>query len=256
MNRLTAVLRSSVGKKFIMGITGLFLCFFLVIHLAGNVLLYVGADAYNEYAHKLHSMPAFLITAEVFLYAAFVGHILLAFVTHRENRAARDHSYGEKQSKREDRAINFMGLAPDTTMFVTGAVVFAFLIVHLYDFKFERFGDAAVEGLEPYDYARAILSDTMTKLVYAIGSLFLGVHVSHGLASAFQSLGLRHPQCVRCIEWTSVVFGAVVALGFASFVGLGGVENASNSEVTVPAEEDPAPPAPRQTPGVSNLGED
>ena len=255
MNRLTAALRSSVGKKFVMGITGLFLCSFLVIHLAGNVLLYVGAQEYNDYAHKLHSMPEFLVFAEIFLFAAFAAHIYLAFVTNAENRAARQHDYTEKQSKREDRALRF-GLSPDTTMFATGAVVFGFLIKHLYDFKFEQLGNTALVGLEPYDYAHAIFSDTMTKVVYAVGSLFLGVHVSHGFASAFQSLGLRCSRCECCIEWTSVVFGAVVALGFASFISLGGPGSAPSTEVTAPADEDPAPPVPRPTPGVSNVEED
>lgn len=242
MNRLFAALRSSVGKKFVMGISGLFLCLFLVIHLAGNVLLYVGADHYNEYAHKLHSMPAFLVTAEVFLYAAFLAHLYLALTTFQENRAAREHAYSEKQTKRQDRAINFYGLTPDTTMFATGAVVFAFLIVHLYDFKFDQFGSGHLEGLEPFDKAVAILSDTSRLVVYGLGSLFLGVHVSHGLASAFQSLGLRHPRSVRCIEWTSVLFGAVVALGFASFISLG-LPGSTDTAVSAPVESDSAPPA-------------
>lgn len=255
MNRLTAALRSSVGKKFVMGISGLFLCFFLVIHLAGNVLLYVGAEQYNEYAHKLHSLTAFLFVAEVFLYAAFAAHIYLALVTYTENNVARDRAYSEKQTKREDRAINFFGLTPDTTMFLTGAVVFLFLILHLWDFKFDQLGSSGLEGLEPYDKARLILSDMFHKLAYAVGSLFLGVHVSHGFASAFQSLGLRHPRYVRCIEWTGVAFAIVVALGFASFVSLGQTENAPKTEAAVSAEEQPAPSMPRETPGVSNVEE-
>lgn len=251
MNRLFAALRSSVGKKFVMGITGLFLCLFLVIHLAGNVLLYVGAETYNEYAHKLHSMPAFLVTSEVFLYTAFVGHIYLAFVTFGENRNARERAYREKQTKRDDRAINFLGLTPDTTMFLTGAVVFAFLIVHLYDFKFERFGSGDLESLEPYDRVPVIMSDVSRMLVYGLGSLFLGIHVSHGLASAFQSLGLRQARCVRCLEWTSVLFGAVVAVGFASFISFGFPESPANSELSAPVEQNPTPEEP---PGMNALG--
>ena len=250
MNRLTAALRSSVGKKFVMGVTGLFLCSFLVIHLAGNVLLYVGADAYNDYAGKLHSMPVFLVFAEIILFGAFAAHIYLAFVTYFENRTARQQAYSTKQTKREDRTLRF-GVSPDTTMFATGAVVFGFLIVHLYQFKF---GDDP--NGNAFEFARTVLSDTMTKVIYAIGSLFLGVHVSHGFASAFQSLGFRHPRYERCIEWMSVVFGIVVALGFASFTfALGNPDNRSSSEVMAPVEE-PAPAAPHVTPGMSNVPED
>src|SRR5690606_9736103 len=124
---LTAALNSSVGKKFVMGGTGLFLCVFLVIHLAGNLLLYVGAESYNHYAHTLHSNPALIAVAEVILYAAFIVHIALAVKSHFANRAARGHEYALKQTKRSDRAVNVAGMTPDTTMFVTGAVVFGFL---------------------------------------------------------------------------------------------------------------------------------
>ncbi|MBL8850255.1 MAG: succinate dehydrogenase, partial [Planctomycetaceae bacterium] len=83
MSWLTAALKSSVGKKCIMGGTGLFLCFFLVIHLAGNLLLYVGAESYNAYAHSLHANPALIIVAEVILYGMFAAHIYLAITTNR-----------------------------------------------------------------------------------------------------------------------------------------------------------------------------
>lgn len=241
MSWLTAALKSSVGKKCVMGMTGLFLCFFLVIHLAGNLLLFVGAESYNHYAHSLHANPAFIIAAEVFLYAAFVVHIYLAITTSLENNAARGQGYAVKQSKRTDRIFNFFGWTPDATMFVTGAVVFAFLIFHVSDFKFTWFKSESVGSLEPYDKAVYLMSDIVRGVVYIVGCLFLGVHVGHGLQSAFQSLGLNHPLFRPLLRNLSVIFAFVVTIGFSSFVfwGWGQAGQFGSSDATEVAPDAP-----------------
>jgi succinate dehydrogenase / fumarate reductase cytochrome b subunit len=209
---LTAALRSSVGQKFVMGLTGLFLCSFLLIHLAGNLLMWAGADAYNHYAHTLHANPVLLIGAELFLYAAFAAHIYLAFVTTRENWAARNGRYAMKQSKIE-HTVNPGGCNPSNTMFVTGTLILGFLILHLMDFKFE-IGWQSIEDAEPFDKAVAILSDGFRFFCYSAGTVAVGIHVYHGFGSAFQSLGLRHPKYTPCIEWFGRAFAVFIAVGF------------------------------------------
>lgn len=255
MSWLTAALKSSVGKKCVMGGTGLFLCLFLVIHLAGNLLLYVGAESYNEYAHALHANPALIAVAEVILYAGFIAHIYLAITTNRANHEARGHEYAVKQTKRRDRTVNVFGWTPDTTMFVTGAVVLAFLLVHLNDFSWELIGADSGE-MEPYDKAAHLMGNAVRGGVYLVGCLFLGVHVAHGFQSAFQSLGLNHPQYTPLVKRVSIVFAFVVAIGFSSFVlwGLGqGAEGRSHSDEaseTAPAapHEDHSHPHPHPEP--------
>ena len=217
MSWVTDALKSSVGKKCVMGLTGLFLCVFLVVHLGGNLLLYVGAEKYDHYAHTLHSYPALLLVAEVILYAAFIVHIYLAFVTNRDNHAARGNPYAMKQTKRVDRTFNILGFTPDTTMFVTGAVVFGFLLIHLNDFAWGIIGAEQVAGKEPFDKAQTLMHEPLRAAIYAVAALFLGVHVSHGLQSACQSLGLNHPRYQVCLRRTSVVFAFIVTLGFGSF---------------------------------------
>ncbi|MEX0586956.1 MAG: succinate dehydrogenase cytochrome b subunit [Pirellulales bacterium] len=237
MSWLTAALNSSVGKKFVMGGTGLFLCVFLVIHLAGNLLLYAGAESYNDYAHAMHANPALILVAEVLLYAAFIAHIYLAISTNRANHAARGQEYALKQTKRADRTVNMFGWTPDTTMFVTGAVVLAFLIVHTNDFRWELVGQFFEE--EPYDKAVRLMGSGIRGGVYLVGCLFLSVHVAHGFQSAFQSLGLNHPQCTPLVQKASIVFAFIVAIGFGSLV-LWGWSGAGHST----AAADVAPAAP------------
>lgn len=216
MNWLNAFLTSSVGRKYVMGLTGLFLCLFLVVHLAGNLLLYVGPEAYNAYAHKLHDNPEFLIAAEILLYAAFLFHIYLAVVLTRANKSARDRSYAQKQSKIEGRAL-LASLSPENTMFLTGFIGLLFIIVHVSDFKFELFWGEAVASLEPFEKAQLIVADVTRGAIYLVGAIVLGIHVSHGFQSAFQSLGFHHNKytpSIRCCSW---LFGVIVALGFGSF---------------------------------------
>ncbi len=216
MNWLMTALSSSVGRKFVMGLTGLFLCFFLVIHLSGNLLLYVGPEAYDHYAHALHEQQAFLVLSQVLLYGAFFLHIFLAFRLSASNVTSRFKSYKIRVSKRDDRIVAAM-VAPEAWMFRSGAIVLLFLIVHLTDFKFEIGWDVLESVSSPHAKAGIILRDVGRAAIYILGSLVLGVHVSHGFASAFQSLGINHPKYTPCIKWCSIAFGWIVGIGFASF---------------------------------------
>lgn len=216
MTSFINALASSVGRKYVMGLTGLFLCLFLVIHLAGNLLLYVGPEAYNHYTHSLHEQKAFLIFSEVLLYTAFILHVLIALKLTQANWAARSSRYAIKESKREGRLI-IGWLAPETMMFLTGVVVLLFVLLHTSDFKFEMWHRDAIADATPYQKAEIILSKPWRALLYLAGTLMLGFHVSHGFQSCFQSLGLSHPRCNCCIRWCSVAFGWIVAIGFGSF---------------------------------------
>ncbi|WP_437203688.1 succinate dehydrogenase cytochrome b subunit [Planctomicrobium sp. SH664] len=216
MNWLKAFFTSSVGRKYVMAFTGLFLCFFLVVHLGGNLLLYVGEGVYNEYAKKLHASPELLIPAEILLYVSLALHIGLAIGLQVSNQAARKQGYSLAESKRGDRIV-LSGWTPDQTMLLTGMIVLVFIIVHVSDFKFEIGWRAALEESEPFAKARVIVSTASRGLIYLIGSVVLGYHVSHGLQSAFQSLGWNHSKYTMGIRYASWIFGFVVAVGFGSF---------------------------------------
>jgi succinate dehydrogenase / fumarate reductase, cytochrome b subunit len=229
-----AALRSSLGKKYVMGLTGLFLCLFLAIHLAGNFLLYVGEGAYNEYAHKLHSNPALLLAAEIPLYLAIAVHLYLAFSTARNNVDARGPAgYEQKHTKIYNRIL---GIQPESMMFFTGAVVFIFMAIHIYDFK-----SRDEQVYEPFEWAVMTLGNVTTKIIYVVGSLILGVHVSHGFRSAFQSLGLNHPKYNKLIDRTSIAFALIVAIGFASFPILLGPASEKQDAETPAADVGPEP---------------
>ncbi len=219
MKWLMRACSTTVGKKYLMAVTGLLLCGFLVVHLSGNLLLYVGQDgeAYNKYAHTLHSQEGLLKVAEVGLIVLFGSHIWLALQVSRDNRAARNVSYAARESKIAGR---LSPVKAETFMLISGLVILGFLILHLADFTFLLRHDAdwykTYEGNE-FAKAKALLTDPLTGVVYTVGCTLLGIHLAHGIASAFQSLGLNNPKYESMIRWIGVIVAAILGVGFVSF---------------------------------------
>lgn len=237
MSKLYRVLASSIGKKYLIGSTGLLLCGFLVTHLAGNLLVYQGQAAMNAYEAKLHAFGPLLWVAEVGLLALFLAHIGLAALITVENRRARGrYGYEVKESKQDTSLLN---AAPRSWMFVSGAVVLFFLLYHVAGMRFGLMDESKVladlaiaEGAEDeyaagesatgapalhaYERVVAILRSPVSAVVYLVGIAFLGFHLSHGFASAFRSLGVAHPAYTPWIYRAGLVFAVAVAGGFAS----------------------------------------
>jgi len=217
LNWLRSALASTVGKKFLMAITGLLLCGFLVVHLAGNLLLYAGAEAYNGYAHKLHENENLLHVAETGLAALFITHIALSLNLSAGNRLARPLGYAERKSKRDDLPFH-EAARPDSKMLISGLLLLGYLLLHLADFTFEWRDRTFYEGRDPFGKAVLLLKSPMTSIGYLLGFFFLFAHLSHGVSSAFQSLGLNHPKYNTLIRRGGLLFAAALAAGNASLV--------------------------------------
>ncbi len=176
--------------------------------------MYASPEAYNGYAHALHSKEELIKAAEAGLVVLFLAHIALAIITTLENRSARPDDYERKETKKTG---GLLFKSADTFMFVSGAVVLGFVLLHLADFTLE-WRLKGPEGEEPYDKASRILKNGITIAVYLVGCLFLGAHLSHGFSSAFQSLGISHPKYDPWIKCLGILFAFVIAIGFISFL--------------------------------------
>ncbi|HUG90244.1 MAG TPA: succinate dehydrogenase cytochrome b subunit [Planctomycetaceae bacterium] len=219
---------SSVARKYVMAVTGLFWCLFLVGHLGGNLLMYVGAEAYNAYAHTLHGQEWLVKSSEFGLLYLLLLHIALALGLSKDNAAARGAvSYREAHTKRGDRLAHAV-VKPDYWMLVTGLAVLAFLVLHWFDFVLHLRTDIEYEGREPFDVARSILASGPTIVGYTVGVILLGFHIGHGFQSAFQSLGINHPRFNRGIRRFGIGFAWVITLGFLSFPWVVGLAMRSN----------------------------
>ncbi len=196
-------LASSVGRKIVLGLTGFLLLGFCLNHIAGNVKLF--GDGFNDYVHMLKGFGPLLLVAEIGLAGLFACHIFLALRLTMENRKARSERY----VVRNDRGAQTFG---SVSMFYTGAILLAFLIKHLLDFRFASGFEADPEAM-----VFAKLSQTGNALIYVLASIVLAIHLSHGFRSAFQSVGLSHPKLDAILTKAGIGVAALIGLAFASF---------------------------------------
>ncbi len=201
---------SSVGRKHLMGLTGLGLVGFVFVHMVGNLLIFVGPDAYNKYSHALISNPLIYL-AEGGLLAMFLVHVFLAISLSRENRLARPQPYAMPTNGDK-------GVCPASrTMAFHGMVLLAFTIYHLATIKFGPHYDVTLDGVKMRDMHRLVVEVFHVPgytLWYVFALVMLASHLSHGFSSAFQSLGFNHPAWtprLKCFGW---LYAAVVSLGF------------------------------------------
>lgn len=203
---------TSIGKKQIMGVTGLLLCGFVLTHLLGNLTLFIGSDAFNKYSHALTSNPLIYL-AEVGLVILFFSHIVMAIKLTRENKAARPTDYYMRT--KSGRGSTFAS----STMIYSGVITLIFLIIHINGLKFGTHYDTNIAGVEMRDIYRTTIEYFQAPLhlaIYLIAVITLGIHVSHGFWSAFQSLGLNHPKYMPKLRCASVLFGLLIAIGFST----------------------------------------
>jgi succinate dehydrogenase / fumarate reductase cytochrome b subunit len=212
MSVLGYYLRSSIVKKQVMGVTGLMLCGFLLSHLAGNTLLFVGSDAFNKYAHALITNPLIYV-AEAILASIFLTHIGLAIKLTIENKAARPQNYYIRTAT--GRGATFAS----STMPYTGMIILVFLVKHLIDFKFGPVYTTTVNGVEMRDIYKTVVlffQSPVNVAWYVFAMIATGIHVSHGFWSAFQSIGFNHTKYNCTLRIISKLFAVLVTVGYSS----------------------------------------
>jgi succinate dehydrogenase / fumarate reductase cytochrome b subunit len=209
--RALRMLGSTVGHKLLLGVTGLALFGFLIVHLAGNLLAFIGGASYNEHAHALISNPL-IIPAELGLVAIFLTHIYKAIANYRRNSAARPQAYGVKKWA-GGPSRKSLG---STTMIWTGLAVLLFVAIHLRLFKY---GPVFTETMTGHrDLFRLLLDDFHNPFIvtgYVVAMVLLGMHLRHGITSAIQSLGLMPQSWTVRILRGGIVLAIVVAGLFA-----------------------------------------
>ena len=231
MQSLRRLFASSVGKKYVMALSGVLLIGFLVAHLAGNLLIFKGSDAYNAYATKLHALGPLLWAAEIGLVALFGAHIVYALWLTATNRASRGGKDYEVRYTSKQRT-SFLNLAPRAWMAISGSIVLAFLVLHMVDMRFglrdvldPTFGEYVDEGLEDetgrplidrYGRAVQVLGTPLSFGLYTVGAILLGFHLAHGASSWFRSLGLSVAGVQGLLNKAGVTLAVVLAAGFAS----------------------------------------
>jgi succinate dehydrogenase / fumarate reductase cytochrome b subunit len=214
------LLKSSLGRKYLMALSGLFLCLFLVVHLIGNLQLFKddGGQAFNEYTYFMTHNPLIKIVAYV-NYAFILLHVFDGLLLTRSNAKARGSSYAKvDQSKSSTWSSRNMG--------ILGTLILVFLIVHMRTFWFEmKFGSMptisysgdSMEYKDMYSVVAEAFSQTWYSLLYVISMFALGFHLVHGFQSGFQTLGLNHHRYTPVIKTLGIgVFAILIPALFAA----------------------------------------
>ena len=211
--------KSSIGKKWIVALTGLVLIAYVIGHLIGNLQIYVGRDQINWYGEKLHSLGLLLWLVRAFLLACFVLHIVTTILLAIENRAARPERYAVKKNIRTTTAAR--------TMLVSGLILLCFVIFHLLQFTIRPAnlpGNISFPSFtlpnghtDVYTMVVSAFLNPFTAAFYILGMFLLCMHLSHGFSSFFQTLGVNSQKVRRRLE----VGGAALAwLIFAGYVSI------------------------------------
>ncbi len=217
---LVAFYASSIGKKLIVAITGIALLLFLAGHMTGNLLIYFGPDAINEYGVWLRELGhgSMIWIARFGLLVCFVGHVLTTILLVRQNRAAR----GEIRYQHE---ATIQASNASRTMIISGIIILAFLIYHLMHFTFGVANEYYTAG-GPYELANGHhnvykmvvdgFSWVPASIFYIVSMALLCFHLSHGFASVFQTLGLRTDRSWPLITAVGKLYAAAIFIGNVS----------------------------------------
>lgn len=207
MGWFTKTFTSSIGKKFIMALTGISLILFLLMHLAGNLSLYGGENAFNSYAGALESLKPIVRVIEVILAAIFIFHIIYGTKLWIENKIAKPIKYKINASSENSSLYSRF-------MFQTGIVIFIFLVLHLVTFWAPyNFGG---EEHNLYLLVTGWFRETWYSVFYIISMILIGFHLNHAFQSAFQTFGWNHNKYTPFIKKFGTLYAILIAAGFAS----------------------------------------
>jgi succinate dehydrogenase / fumarate reductase cytochrome b subunit len=201
MGLIGSLYRSSIGKKSIMAASGLLLTLFIVTHLLGNSVSFLGREAFNSYAERLHSLGVLIYFFELGLLILFLIHILTGVILYFENLGARPSRYSVDTSQ-GGRSWG------SRTMPYTGLIIFVFIIVHLMNFHFTD------KSVLIADLVRELLSKPGLAFFYIFSLIALALHLSHGFWSLFQSIGFNHKKYNQLLLKGALVFSILVGIIF------------------------------------------
>jgi len=203
----------SIGRKAVVAVTGLFMLLFVVVHLLGNSSIFAGPDGINAYAAKLHGLGPFVWVFRIFMAAMLCLHVVLAILLTLENRAANPGKYAVKKMLR----ATFAG----ETMIWTGLLLLAFIVYHLLQFTVRVTPDVVLgnDAKDRFDVFTMVLSSfriTPIALLYVAAMVTLYLHLSHGIQSIFQTIGLNNEKTLPQFSLCGKLLAALFFVGYSA----------------------------------------
>jgi len=218
---MSGFFKSSVGQKFLMSITGLFLMIFLLVHLTANLFLLIGSDAFNSVSHFMETNPLIQIMQPI-LAIGFLVHITYSIILTIQNYRARPQKYDKLV---QDNSSTWAS----RNMFILGSMIGIFLVIHIINFfwkmKFsgsDLYNEVMVDGVSmhnAYALVAGLFTDASYGVVYSIfyilGAIFLGLHLHHAFWSAFQTIGWSNNIWRKRLEVIGDIYAVLIGAGFS-----------------------------------------
>jgi succinate dehydrogenase / fumarate reductase cytochrome b subunit len=209
MTTRRSVLGSLITTKLIIGVTGILLFAYLILHIAGNLMVFLGPDIFNTYSHALISNPL-VVPVEIGLVVVFLIHLFKAVRMTFQNQSARPAKYAKKE---------FAGGASQksvasSSMVLTGLAILIFVPIHVWTFKYGTFYDVGGGVRDLYRLEVENFSSPIAVTLYVVMMVLVGMHLWHGVPSSFQSLGLNGPRFTPLIRKIGKLSAVVIAGGF------------------------------------------
>ncbi|MCK5101795.1 MAG: succinate dehydrogenase cytochrome b subunit [Cyclobacteriaceae bacterium] len=217
MSWIIKMLSSTLGKKLLMSLTGLFLISFLTIHLIGNLAIFSNDNglAFNTYAAFMSTNPL-IGTVSYLLYAGIILHVVIAIILYFSNSSARPVKYKVQNAKENSTWSS-------RSMTLLGLLILAFILLHLKDFWWQykhnggyQFVEDANGNKDIYILVIQQFKTTFALISYLVGLVALFLHLKHGFQSAFQTLGLEHKKYTPAIKAIGIAYAIIVPLAFAT----------------------------------------
>lgn len=204
------VFSSSVGTKILIGVTGLALFIYLIIHIGGNLLIFFGPEVFNRYAYVMEAQNPLLPIIEIALLVVFLIHVYKTVRMFLDNQTARPVKYARKKYAGKPSRKTLAS----STMIVSGLWLLAFIVIHVKAFRFSPEYDWPAGGRDLYRQEVENLSNPLMVAFYVLSMVVVGSHLWHGISSGFQSLGADHPTWTPRLIVAGRVFAVAIAGGF------------------------------------------
>ena len=213
MSTFRRVFSSTVGTKLLIGLTGLALFVYMILHLVGNALFFAGPEIFNKYSHALISNPL-IVPIELGLLLIFLLHVYKAITNYFANSAARPVGYEQKEYAGHTSRKSLAS----STMIFSGLLTLLFVMIHVKQFKYGAWYEVASGSETVRDLARLeieVFRNPIWVLFYVICTIVVGLHLRHGIASGFQSIGFDHPTYTRKLTTWGVILAIIIGGGLA-----------------------------------------
>jgi len=203
------VFATSVGTKILIGVTGLALFLYLIIHIAGNLMVFFGPSIFNKYAYTLEGNPLIPII-EIGLLLIFVLHVYKTVKMFLNNQSARPTRYVQKKYAGPPSRKSFAS----STMIFSGLWLLLFIIVHVKAFRYGTEYEWPAGGRDLYRLEMENFSNPLVVAFYVASMIVVGSHLWHGISSAFQSLGADNPKWTPRLLNAGKTIAVLIAAGF------------------------------------------